>query len=80
MFEKNSTKVSEAIDLIELDEFIIDTEIPDTEKENLLKMDFSENDLATFYFCGIPTLGTRPTDTESWAMPTFLRTPFNARF
>ncbi|RKU34582.1 hypothetical protein C6496_19740 [Candidatus Poribacteria bacterium] len=63
---------SAATDLVELDEFIIDTETPDTEKENLLKMDFSENDLATFYFCGIPTLGTRPTDTESWAMPTFL--------
>lgn len=61
-----------ATDLIELDEFIIDTEIPDIEKENLLKMDFSTNDLATFYFCGIPTLGTRPTDTESWAMPTLL--------
>ena len=59
-------------DLTELDEFIIDTEIPDIEKENLLKMDFSTNDLATFYFCGIPTLGTKPTDTESWAMPTLL--------
>ena len=59
-------------DLMELDEFIIDTEIPDTEKENVLKMDFSTNDLATFYFCGIPTLGLKPTDTESWAMPTFL--------
>ncbi|MCY3627392.1 MAG: type I-D CRISPR-associated protein Cas10d/Csc3 [Gammaproteobacteria bacterium] len=59
-------------DLIELDEFIIDTKIPDIEKENLLKMDFSINDLATFYFCGTPTLGTRPTDTESWAMPTLL--------
>ena len=59
-------------DLIELDEFLIDTEIPDTEKENLLKMDFGTNDLATFYFCGIPTLGTKPTDTESWAMPTLL--------
>ncbi len=65
-------KGSAATDLVELDEFIIDTEIPETEKENLFKMDFSENDLATFYFCGIPTLGTRPTDTESWAMPTFL--------
>ena len=61
-----------ATDLIELDEFIIDTKIPDIEKENLLKMDFSTNDLATFYFCGIPTLGTKPTDTESWAMPTLL--------
>ena len=61
-----------ATDLIELDEFIIDTEIPDIEKENLLKMDFSTNDLATFYFCGIPTLGTKPTDTESWARPTLL--------
>ena len=59
-------------DLMKLDEFIIDTEIPDTEKENLLKMDFGTNDLATFYFCGIPTRGTRPTDTESWAMPTLL--------
>ena len=59
-------------ELIELDEFLIDTEIPDTEKENLLKMDFGTNDLATFYFCGIPTLGTKPTDTESWAIPTFL--------
>ena len=61
-----------ATDLIELDEFIIDTKIPDIEKENLLKMDFSTNDLATFYFWGIPTLGTKPTDTESWAMPTLL--------
>lgn len=59
-------------DLMELDEFIIDTGIPDTEKENLLKMDFSTNDLATFYFCGIPTRGSKPTDTESWAMPTLL--------
>ncbi len=65
-------KGSAVTDLIELDEFIIDTEIPDIEKENLLKMDFSTNDLATFYFCGIPTLGTKPTDTESWAMPTLL--------
>ena len=61
-----------ATDLIELDEFVIDTEIPDIKKENLLKMDFGTNDLATFYFCGIPTLGTKPTDTESWAMPTLL--------
>ena len=61
-----------ATDLVELDEFIIDTEIPDIEKENLLKIDFSTNDLATFYFCGIPTLGTRPTDTESWAIPVLL--------
>ena len=59
-------------DLIELEEFIIDTEVPATEAENLLKMDFGTNDLATFYFCGIPTLGSKPTDTESWAMPTFL--------
>ena len=55
-------------DLIERDEF----KIPSTEKENLLKIDFGKNDLATFYFCGIPTLGSKPTDTESWAMPTFL--------
>lgn len=65
-------KGESATNLIELDEFVIDTEIPDTEKENLLKMDFGTNDLATFYFCGIPTLGTKPTDTESWAMPTLL--------
>lgn len=65
-------KGKEATNLIELDEFIIDTEIPDIEEENLLKMDFSTNDLATFYFCGIPTLGKNPTDTESWAMPTLL--------
>ncbi len=65
-------KGGSATNLIELDEFVIDTEIPDREKENLLKMDFGTNDLATFYFCGIPTLGTRPTDTESWAIPTFL--------
>ncbi|MYB92263.1 type I-D CRISPR-associated protein Cas10d/Csc3 [Candidatus Poribacteria bacterium] len=69
---KKFHKGKAATDLIGLDEFIIDTEIPGTEKENLLKMDFSTNDLATFYFCGIPTLGTRPTDTESWAMPTLL--------
>ena len=69
---KKLHKGKAATDLIELDEFIIDTEIPDVEKENLLKMDFSTNDSATFYFCGIPTRGTKPTDTESWAMPTLL--------
>lgn len=69
---KKFHKGKAATDLIELDEFIIDTEIPEIKKENLLKMDFSTNDLATFYFCGIPTLGTKPTDTESWAMPTLL--------
>ncbi len=61
-----------AVDLIELDEFIINTKVPPTNEENFLKLDFGTNDLATFYFCGIPTLGTKPTDTESWAMPTFL--------
>ncbi|HIE26029.1 TPA: type I-D CRISPR-associated protein Cas10d/Csc3 [Candidatus Poribacteria bacterium] len=35
-------------------------------------MEFEENDLATFYFCGIPTLGKKPTDTESWVLPAFL--------
>lgn len=59
-------------DLTEFDEFIIDTKVPAADKENLLKMDFGTDDLATFYFCGIPTLGSKPTDTESWAMPTFL--------
>ena len=63
-------------DLIELDEFIIDKEVPSAENDNMLKMDFGTNDLATFYFCGIPTPlrkgGKEPTETESWAMPTFL--------
>lgn len=63
-------------DLIELDEFIIDTEVPSPENDDMLKMDFGTNDLATFYFCGIPTPlrkeGKEPTETESWAMPTFL--------
>ena len=59
-------------DLTELDEFMIDAEVPATDKENLLKLEFGKDDLATFYFCGIPTLGSKPTDTESWAMPTFL--------
>ena len=59
-------------DFINLDEMIIDTEIPEPDDDYLLKMEFDTNDLGTFYFCGIPTLGKNPTDTESWALPTFL--------
>ena len=59
-------------DFINLDEMIIDSEIPEPDDDYLLKMEFDTNDLATFYFCGIPTLGKSPTDTESWAVPTFL--------
>ena len=51
---------------------LIDTEIPETDDDYLLKMEFDTNDLGTFYFCGIPTLGKNPTDTESWALPTFI--------
>ena len=58
-------------DFINLDEMIIDTEIPEPD-DYLLKMEFDTNDLGTFYFCGIPTLGKNPTDTESWALPTFI--------
>ena len=57
---------------INLDEMVIDDEIPDPDDDFLLKMEFDTNDLGTFYFCGIPTLGNSPTDTESWAIPTFL--------
>ena len=59
-------------DFINLDQMIIDTEIPEPDHDYLLKMEFDTNDLATFYFFGIPTLGRDPTDTESWALPTFL--------
>ena len=59
-------------DFINLDEMLIDTEIPDPDDDYLLKMEFGANDLGTFYFCGIPTLGKNPTDTESWALPTFI--------
>lgn len=63
-------------DLTKLDAFIIETKVPATDEENLLKMDFGTGDLATFYFYGIPTpprKGSKePTETESWAMPTFL--------
>ena len=59
-------------DFINLDETVIDTEISNPDDDYLLKMQFDTNDLATFYFCGIPTLGNSPTDTESWAVPTFL--------
>ena len=59
-------------DFINLDETVIDTEIPNPDDDYLLKMEFDTNDLATFYFCGIPTLGSSPTDTESWTLPTFL--------
>ena len=59
-------------DFINLDEMIIDSEIPEPVNDYLLKMEFDTNDLATSYFCGIPTLGKNPTDTESWALPTFL--------
>ena len=57
---------------INLDEMVIDTDIPDTDDDFLLKMEFDSNDPATFYFCGFPTLGNSPTDTESWVIPTFL--------
>ncbi len=71
-------------DFINLDEMIIDSETPDRNDDYLLKMEFDTNDLGTFYFCGIPTLGKNPTDTESWALPTFLGLlmplVFNAKF
>ncbi|MBM3236071.1 type I-D CRISPR-associated protein Cas10d/Csc3 [Candidatus Poribacteria bacterium] len=54
-----------------LDEVLIAEEL-DPADDPILKMEFEENDLATFYFCGIPTLGKNPTDTESWVLPTFL--------
>ena len=59
-------------DFINLDDLVIDKEIPDPDDDFLLKLEFDTNDLGTFYFCGIPTLGNSPTDTESWALPTFL--------
>ena len=59
-------------DFINLDEMVIDPEIPNSDDDDLLKMKFDKNDLATFYFCGIPTHRSNPTDTESWALPTFL--------
>ena len=59
-------------DFINLEETLIDSEIPDLDDDYLLKLEFDTNDLATFYFCGIPTLGRDPTDTESWALPAFL--------
>lgn len=65
-------KGMEVSNFINLDEMIVDTEIPEPDDDYLLKMEFDPNDLGTFYFCGIPTLGKNPTDTESWALPTFL--------
>ena len=59
-------------DFINLEKVVIDSEMPDPDDDFLLKMQFDTNDLSTFYFCGIPTLGSRPTDTESWALPAFL--------
>jgi len=59
-------------DFINLEEMLIDSEIPNPDDDYLLKMEFDTNDLGTFYFCGIPTLGKNPTDTESWTLPTFL--------
>ncbi len=59
-------------DFINLDEMVIDPEIPNPDDDYLLKMEFAPNDFGTSYFCGIPTLGKNPTDTESWALPTFL--------
>ena len=59
-------------DFINLDEMVIDPEILNSDDDDLLKMKFDTNDLATFYFCGIPTRGSKPTDTESWVLPTFL--------
>ena len=47
--------------------------LPNPDDDYLLKMEFDTNDLATFYFCGIPTLGKNPTDTESWALTDFSR-------
>ena len=51
---------------------VIDSEIPEPDDDFLFKMEFDTNDPATFYFCGFPALGNSPTDTESWAIPTFL--------
>ena len=63
-------------DFINLDEMLIDTEIPETDDDYLLKMEFDTNDLGTFYFCGIPTLGKNPTDTESWGVANVYRTTY----
>lgn len=59
-------------DFLTLDEVLIEAEELDPADDPIFKMEFEENDLATFYFCGIPTLGKKPTDTESWVLPTFL--------
>ena len=69
---KSLHKGMEVSNFINLDEMIVDTEIPEPDDDYLLKMEFDPNDLGTFYFCGIPTLGKNPTDTESWALPTFI--------
>ena len=61
-----------AAEFLRLDEALIDVAPPQAEKDPLLKMEFDPNDLATFYFCGIPSMGQQPTDTESWAIPAFL--------
>lgn len=55
-----------------LDELTLETTPPAPEEDPVLKMEFDEHELATFFFWGLPTLGKKPTDTESWAIPTFL--------
>jgi CRISPR-associated protein Csc3 len=55
-----------------LDELTLETTPRAPEEDPILKMEFDEHELATFFFGGLPTLGKKPTDTESWAIPTFL--------
>jgi len=61
-----------AADFLGLNEVMINDHPIADKDDPLFKMEFDPNDMATFYFCGIPTLGKKPTDTASWAIPTFV--------
>ncbi|MDY0095752.1 MAG: type I-D CRISPR-associated protein Cas10d/Csc3 [Candidatus Vecturithrix sp.] len=60
--------------LLELEDFQIETEDDDEENGGgrFLKMELPKNDLATFFFFGIPSFEKEPTETESWIIPAFL--------
>lgn len=60
--------------LLELEDFQLEVEEDEAEKltDRFLKMELPKNDLATFFFFGIPSFEREPTDTDSWIAPAFL--------
>lgn len=45
---------------------------PPNDKRRLHRVSYPEGDMHGYYLLGVPFLGLKPTDTESWAMPALL--------